>query len=314
MLAPWPAHLCCARSRASPVTMPGSACLDQERGAERAAEIAERGELDRGRVLVDEQVRLHRLRNALDVWLAQAQSQSAADDDGLDVKQIDSRCDARAERFDGAVDQLDGHLVVLLQRPRPDAGRQPRPPALLHDLEQIRLLALLLQLASARFHRRASGVGLHAALAAAWALRAVDLDDDVADLAGGAAATPLLAVQHQSAADTCTPEDAEDRMERLARAEPELGLGGHRDVVAQLDARSERRLELGTEREAALPVGQVARLRDRACSGVDRAGGADAYADQGCGLEARLQRGRGERTRDRVQHVLRATLRRRRHA
>ena len=51
------------------------------------------------------------------------------------------------------------------------------------------------------FHRRAARVGLHAALAPAGALGAAALDDHVADLAGGAAAEPGLAVEDEAAAD-----------------------------------------------------------------------------------------------------------------
>ena len=51
----------------------------------------------------------------------------------------------------------------------------------------------------------------------AGAASAPALDDDVPDLAGGAAAEPLLPVQDQAAADAGAPPDAEDGLELLAR-------------------------------------------------------------------------------------------------
>ena len=59
---------------------------------------------------------------------------------------------------------------------------------LVHQLEEVGLDALLVLAPRLGFHRRAPGVGLHAALAPAGALGAAALDDHVADLAGGAAA------------------------------------------------------------------------------------------------------------------------------
>ena len=84
------------------------------------------------------------------------------------------------------------------------------------SLKRSVLCALFVLAARLGFHRRAPGVGLHAALAPAGALGAAALDDHVADLAGGAAAEPRLAVEDQAAADAGAPEDAEQGRE-LAR-------------------------------------------------------------------------------------------------
>ena len=94
--------------------------------ADRAPEIAEaRGE-DDGWALIDEQVRQHRLEDTVGVRLAEARAETAADHDGLDVEQVDGRRDSGAEREQGALDQLVGQPVALLERLGPDAAREPR--------------------------------------------------------------------------------------------------------------------------------------------------------------------------------------------
>ena len=204
-----------------------------KRPAVRAAEVAELGQHDRRRVVVDEQVRHHRLADALDPRLAEPDAEPAADHDRLGVEQVDRGGDAGAERLDGVLEQLERHLVVAGQRALPDAGGEPVAAALLHDLEQDGLLLLLDAPARAGLHRAAAGVGLHAAAAAAAALGAVDADDHVADLAGGLAADPRLAVEDQAAADAGAPEHAEQRVVLARGADLELGVGGEVDVVAE---------------------------------------------------------------------------------
>ena len=114
----------------------------------------------------------------------------------------------------------------------PDAAGQPRFLVLLHQLEEVGLGALFVLAARLGFHRRAARVGLHAALAPAGALGAAALDDHVADLAGGAAAEPGLAVEDEAAADAGPPEDADQARELAPGAEVELGFGRDLDVVA----------------------------------------------------------------------------------
>src|SRR5829696_2121564 len=231
----------------------------QQRRADRAAEVPERREADRGRALGGEQVRLHGHAQPLRVGLAELQAEAAADHDGVHVENVDRRGHAGAERPERAVDELVREIVVALERPLPDPARQAWPTTLLHDLEQRGLAALLDELARPQLHRAAACVGLHAAAPPARASRAADLDHDVADLTRGAAARPRLGVQDDPAADARAPEDAEQRAELAGRAELELGVRGDVDVVADRDGRPERVLQRPAEREAALPVGQVAR-------------------------------------------------------
>src|SRR6185436_12533696 len=119
------------------------------------------------------------------------------DDHRLGVEQVAGRGDAGAERLDRPVDQLLGQLVALVEGALPDPARQAVAVVLAHQLEQIGLGAALVL---------AARVGLHAPLPPARALGAAPLDDHVADLAGGTAAEPRLAVEHQAAADAGAPE------------------------------------------------------------------------------------------------------------
>ncbi len=162
----------------------------QQRAALGAAEVAELGEQDRRRIVVDEQVRQHRRADALDPRLAEPDAEPAADYDRLGVEQVDRRGDAGAERLDRLLEQIDRHMVVAGQRPLPDARGEPVAAALLHDPEQRGLLALVDALAGAGLHRATTRVGLHAAAAAARAVRAVEADHHVADLARRLAARP----------------------------------------------------------------------------------------------------------------------------
>ena len=112
----------------------------------------------------------------------------------------------------------------VAQRVVPDARGEPVLAALLHDLEQVGLDAVVVLVARLRLHRPAARVGLHAAAPTARTARAAALDHHVADLAGRPAADPALAVEDQAAADPGAPEDAEDRVVGLAGAELELGV------------------------------------------------------------------------------------------
>ena len=88
------------------------------------------------------------------------------------------------------------------------------------------------------------GVGLHAAAAPARAARAAALDDHVADLAGGAAAEPRLAVEDHAAADAGPPEHAEQRVDRAcprrARTRPRSPPGRRCRRAPWCRARSDR--------------------------------------------------------------------------
>src|SRR3954452_9546771 len=165
-----------------------------------------------------------------------------------------------------------------------------------------------------RLHRSAARVGLHAAFAAATALVAVWVHPYVADLAGRTAADPLLAVEDEPAAHARSPEHAEDRLVGLAGAEPELGLGCHRHVIAEEHACAQLLLELGPEWERVAEAGKVRRIDEHALVGIDTAGRANADTDQRIGREAGLVRRRANRLRDRPHHGLRPVIRGGRHA
>ena len=172
------------------------------------------------------------------------------------------------------------------QRPLPDPAREPVAVALLHDLEQLRLPPLVVELAGPVLHRAAPRVGLHASPAPTGTVPPAVLDDHVPDLAGGAAPGPALAVEDQAAADPRAPEDAEDRAIGLPGAELELGLGGDVDVVADPHLRPERLGQRRAQRKAALPSGEVAGLRDVPGLLVRVPGRADPDPGERIGLDA----------------------------
>ena len=182
----------------------------------------------------------------------EALAEAAADHDGLDVEQRHGRADPDAERLDGPQDQLLGDLVPRLQRPQPDAAREPVAAALLHQLEEHRL-ALLGELARALLERAAARVRLDAPVEPAVAATAAGLRADVPDLAGRAAPDEVAAVDHDAAADTRAPEDAEERLEAAAGAEPALGLDGDVDVVADRHGAAELLRERRAERVRGRP-------------------------------------------------------------
>ena len=133
-----------------------------------------------------------------------------------------------------------------------------RAAAVLHELEQIGLGALVDLAPRARLHRAATGVGLQAAAPPARAARPVAPHDGVADLPRAPATAPRLAVEDDPAAHAGAPEHAEHGVIGLARAEPELGLRRHLDVVAEVHLGARR-----SDRAAASSKGssQLGRLR-----------------------------------------------------
>src|SRR5262249_4004381 len=162
----------------------------------------------------------------------EARAETAADHDRFHVEQVDRRRDRGAERFDGALHQLARELVVALERTEPHAAREARDTFLFHDLEQLRLASARDLLARRRLHRAAPGVGFEAAESPAGAARAARLDDHVPDLARRAATSPTLAVDHEAAADSRAPPQAEERPRVPARALQGLAVERHADVVA----------------------------------------------------------------------------------
>src|ERR1700750_2084841 len=166
------------RSRVAPAASAG----DEERGADRAAEVAERCDPQRRRAVVDEEGLGHLLHQRVPHAFAEADAEAAPEDHRFDVEQVDRGGDAGAERLDRALDQLLGELVPVVERALPDAAGQPRFVVLLHQLEEVGLLTVLVPAPRLGFHRRTARVGLEAALAAAGALGAAALDHHVADL------------------------------------------------------------------------------------------------------------------------------------
>ena len=90
-----------------------------QRRSDRAAEVAERGDVHGGRAVVHEEVGHHRLTDALDVGLAEPRPEAAADDHGLHVEQVDRGGDPGAERLDRLVDQLRRERVRPCRAPAP---------------------------------------------------------------------------------------------------------------------------------------------------------------------------------------------------
>ena len=163
-------------------------------------------------------------------------------------------------------------MVVLLEGLGPHAARQPRAFLLLHDREELGLLALVSAPASLDLHRRSPGVGLEAAATTARAWCAIGLDHHVSDLASSAASEPELVVDDDAAADARTAEDSEHRRVGASRAELGLGHDPHLHVVGQFDGYAEGRAHGSGDSDGAEPVGQVARVADGARIVVDLPG------------------------------------------
>ncbi len=98
----------------------------QQRGADCAAEVAERGDADRRRPFVDEEVLVHLRGQRVHVALAEAHAEAAADDHRFGVEQVDRRGDPGAQRLDRTVDQLLGEVVAMVEGSLPDAAGQSR--------------------------------------------------------------------------------------------------------------------------------------------------------------------------------------------
>jgi hypothetical protein len=176
----------------------------------------------------------------------------------------------------------------VLERPLPDPAREALAVVLLHQLEQLRLLAGVDLLARAPLHRHPPGVGLDAPLVAGAAARAPTADDDVPELSGGAAAEPGVPVENEAATNAGSPPDADHALELRPCAEVELAVDGDLDVVADPHRRPELLRQVLAERERALPSRQVAGARDGAGRLVRVSGRADADPRELGGLELRV--------------------------
>src|SRR3954451_9374057 len=100
-----PAWCAGARSRGLALTVRASGpdglrLAGEERGADRAAEVAELGEQHGRGPVIGEDVREHGVLEPLALRIPEADAQPAAEDDGLDVEQVHGRGHAGAERLD----------------------------------------------------------------------------------------------------------------------------------------------------------------------------------------------------------------------
>src|SRR5207248_545662 len=132
---------------------------------------------------------------------SQATHEPAADDDPLDLDEIDRRRDRRAERQQRVGDDLRRELVPRLQRLLPDRAHELLAPARFHDLEQPRRPPGGERLARSRLHGYASRQSLDTSARAALAASPCEADDRVSYLAGGAG-SPAAAKASASAAST----------------------------------------------------------------------------------------------------------------
>src|SRR6266511_3689507 len=167
--------------------------------------------MDGGRSLRYEQMRHHRALDLLRIRGAESRSEAAADHHGFEVEEVDRGSDSRGERSNRTFDQACRERVAASERFRPDAARQTVASCLLHQREELGLLALAERLARTCLHRRSAGVRLDAAATAARAARTLALDHHVAEFAGGAAAEPGLAVYDQTPAYAGPPAPTEKR-------------------------------------------------------------------------------------------------------
>ena len=177
-------------------------------------------------------MRDHGRLDPADERLAELVAEAAADQDGLDVDQVDGRGDGGAEGLDRAVDQLVGQRVAGVQGGLPDAAAHPGAAQPLLDGQQLGRAAGGRGRPGGALQGDPAGVGLHAAAAPARAqLAAVD-HHHVADLAGRpVGAGPQPAAEDEGAAHPRPGEHAQQVVEAAAGPEPVLGQGGHDHVV-----------------------------------------------------------------------------------
>src|SRR5215472_13612933 len=181
-------------------------------------------------------VRPGRLLDAVDEGRTEAVAQAAAHDDGLQVEQVLGVGQGQAEGPHGLVDQLDRHLVALLQRVPDGAAGDAVAASSAHDAEQVGGAALFVVPAAGRhLHPRPARVRLEAAAHPAAAAAPAVLDDRVADLAGRAPALAQLATQDQAAADARPDEHAEQVLVGPAGAALPLAEDRDPDVVVDPD-------------------------------------------------------------------------------
>jgi hypothetical protein len=162
---------------------------------------------------------------------AKTGSEAAAEDDAIDVKEVDDRGTGSGNGVVRVVDEFVRETVVLSQRSFPHTTCEAIPVRLAHEVEQLRALSAFVELARASLHRRSPRVRLGASTAAARTNTSTELHDGVPELAGGPIAFPSLASEHDRPAEAGSPPDGQERLEVAAGAEFEFGGGGCCDVV-----------------------------------------------------------------------------------
>ena len=78
----------------------------------------------------------------LAVRVAEPHAEPAAEDHRLGIEQVTAEATPAPSASIARSMSSHGHRVVAHQRARPDPAGQSRPAALLHDLEEVGLLAL----------------------------------------------------------------------------------------------------------------------------------------------------------------------------
>src|SRR5581483_2697554 len=251
----------------------GTGSQDHRRRAVEARVVAER----RGHDLQALQVDGH--GTALDFGAERAPPalagarDAAADHDHARVEEVQEVHDADAHGARRRLHQLDGQRVAGLGR-RVHLGRGGRGAWAAEDRRPAggEGFSGLVGDGGARGER------LQAAVVAAVAAPAVQLDRHVAGLAGDAAgAEQQVVIDDDAAADTGADGEVDHVGDAAARAEAVLAEGGEVSVVAGADGQVAEGGQAVGEGQV-FPAGQVGGLVDDAAPGVDGAGCDDANA------------------------------------
>src|SRR5262249_51691740 len=207
-------------------------CADEQSGADGTPVLAELCQAHWRVTCGIEDVRTHLGADALRSTPAEASSEAAAQDDAIDVKEVDDGGTRRGDGVVRVVDEFERERVVLLEGAFPDAAREAIPVRLAHEVEQLRSLSAFVERARAGLHCRSARVRLRAATAAAGTDTPTELHHGVSQLAGCPVAFPPPTSGHGRAAEAGSPPDGKKGREVAAGAELELRLRGNCDVVS----------------------------------------------------------------------------------
>ncbi len=141
-------------------------------------------------------------------------------------------------------------------------------------------------------NRGARGVGLEAAVVAATAASAVEVDGDVADFAGAIGGTVMeLAVQDDPAADPGPDGHADHVRAAACRADPGFAEDGTIGIVVERRHQAEALGQLGPQRH--VHPAEIRREQDHPGARVERPRGTDADAEDLGPGHGGLERGKG---------------------